>query len=403
MSPIKKLLYVGGGHADIPMIKAARKLGYFVITTGNRPEDLGHAHGDAYYPTDYSDPEAVLGLARRLDIDAVCPCCNDFSALSSAYVAENLGLAGHDSFATAQIIHHKDLYREFAHANGIRAPQAIGLDGIKQDACAIDDLKYPLIVKPVDLTGGKGISTVRDASMLKGALTRAFAISKSGRVVVEEYIEGSRHGMSAFVNDGKVVFHFTDNEYYHLNPYLVSGASAPSTVPAEAISELVSQSNTVVKLLNLKNGIFHIQFILQGDVPTIVEICRRPPGDLYVDLVRHATGVNYPEWIVRGFCGLDCSGLTQREVVGYYLRHCIMASRTGVLETIRFDPSIRNNVVDEMLWWQEGEEITDLLVAKFGIVFLKFNSQQELLARSDSMQELIQAVVKPDDLEPLGD
>ena len=313
MTDKKKLLIAGGGYADIPLIKAAKSLGYYVITSGNRPEELGHKVSDEYRPADFSDPEAMLDLARGIGIDAICPCCNDFSAISSAYVAEQLDLPGYDSYEISKLIHHKDSYRKFAIENGIPTPNAKGFDNFEDALSSIDDFRLPLIIKPVDLTGGKGITKINDQLEARDALEEAFAISKLGRVVVEEFIEGSRHGFSAFIRDGKVIFHFTDNEHYYLNQYMVSAASTPSTVPESVVKELVSQSEKISELLSLKTGIFHVQFILREDEPVIIEICRRPPGDLYIKLVEHATGVDYPSWIVRAFCGLDCSGLARKK------------------------------------------------------------------------------------------
>lgn len=391
MTDKKKLLLAGGGYADIPLILAAQKLGYFVVTSGNRPEELGHKVSDEYRAADFSDPEAMLELAKDLGIDAICPCCNDFSAISSAYVAEQLGLPGYDSYETSKLIHHKDSYRKFAIENGIPTPYAKGFGDFEEALSCIGDFHFPVIIKPVDLTGGKGITKINDQVEARVALEGAFAISKLGRVVVEEFIEGSRHGFSAFIRDGKVVFYFTDNEHYYLNPYMVSAASTPSTVPESAIMELVSQSEKISELLSLKTGIFHVQFILQDDNPIIIEICRRPPGDLYIKLVEHATGVDYPSWIVRAFCGLDCSELSQKEVDGYYLRHCIMASRTGRLDEVVIDPSIEDKIIDRMIWWQHGDQVDNHLVAKFGIVFIKFDSMGELLDKSEKMQEFIKA------------
>ena len=390
----KKLLLAGGGYADIPLIRSAQELGYYVISSGNRPDELGHEVADEYRAADFSDPEAMLALAKDLEIDAICPCCNDFSAISSAFVAEQLGLPGHDSYETTRLIHHKDSYRKFAIENGIPTPRASGFDDIESALSRIDDLRFPLIVKPIDLTGGKGITKINAKHEAPAALEQAFAISRSGRVVIEEFIDGSRHGFSAFIVDGNVVFHFSDNEYYYLNQYLVSAASTPTTVPASAVQNLVDQSEKISRLLALETGIFHVQFILHNDEPVIVEICRRPPGDLYIKLVEHATGIDYPSWIVKAFCGLDCSDLKQAGVDGFYLRHCIMASQAGVLESVEIDPAIEGNIIDRMMWWQPGDRIDNHLVAKFGIVFLKFASLNELLIKSEAMQNLIHARVK---------
>ena len=389
----KKLLIAGGGYAEIPLIKAAQKLDFHVITSGNRSEELGHQISDEYHPADFSDPEAMLELAKSLHIDAICPCANDFSAISSAYVAEQLGFPGHDSYETTKLLHHKDSYRKFSLSYGIPTPLAKGFEDIEGALLAVKNFRFPVIVKPVDMTGGKGISKIENISEARLALENAFSISRSKRIVIEEFIVGSRHGFSTFVRDGKVVFHFSDNEHYYKNPYMVSAASTPSVVPAEAIDLLVHQTEKIASLLSLKTGVFHVQFILSNNGPIIIEICRRPPGDLYIKFVEHATGVDYSSWIVKSSAGLDCSALTQKEVPGFFTRHVVMAGQAGFLREIVIDSEIEKNIIDQLMWWKPGDRIDNYLIAKFGIVFLKFDSMEEMLCKTDNMQTLIHANV----------
>ena len=132
---MKKMLIAGGGYADIPLIKAAKKLGYFVITSGNRPDDMGHPYADKVSLADFSDAEAILSVAKENKVDGICPCCNDFSALSAAYAAEKLGLPGHDTFEVTRLLHHKDLYRNFAREHQIPSPQAHAF-GSEEEAIA---------------------------------------------------------------------------------------------------------------------------------------------------------------------------------------------------------------------------------------------------------------------------
>lgn len=385
----KKLLIAGGGYADIPMIKAAKELGFYVITSGNRATDLGHCYSDECRLEDFSNEEAMLKLAETLQIDAICACCNDFSALSAAYVAEKMGLPGHDSYATAQIIHHKDRYREFALANGVPSPMAEGFESVEEAIGRLDAFRFPIIVKPVDLTGGKGISTVTECEDTRSALENAFMRSRAKRVVVEEFIEGSRHGLSTFIRNGHVVFYFNDNEYYYLNPYMVSAASTPGTVPASAIESLCKTSERIASILQLKTGIFHIQFILRGNEPIIIEICRRPPGDFYTRFVQIATGVDYPSYIVRAAAGIECDDLVQSNPTSCLTRHCVMTSRNGTVQNVGFDRSIQGNVVDQFMWWSVGDRIDDFLTQKLGIVFLKFDSIDEMRSKTEVMQDLI--------------
>jgi biotin carboxylase len=385
----KRLLVVGGGYADIPLILSAKKMGYHVISTGNRPDELGHHYSDEYCPADFSDPEAILSLAKRLNVSAICACCNDFSALSAAYTAEKLGLPGHDPLKTSQIIHHKDLYRQFAINHGIPTPQALGFTNLKDAVRGVESLPLPAIVKPVDLTGGKGITTITDMKQAKNAIKKAFAISRTKRIVIEEFINGSRHGFSIFLVNGRVAFFFSDNEHYFLNPYMVSAASVPSIAPPAVEKKLCAQSEKIASILSLKTGIFHIQYILQDDEPIIIEICRRAPGDLYIKLVELATGVDYPAWIIKASAGLDCSGLVHSEPKGFYTRHCVMASHAGKLKDIVFDPSLDNMIIDKMMWWEPNGIVTDILRSKFGIVFIKFSSQDEMIRTTERLHELI--------------
>ncbi|QHJ13587.1 Phosphoribosylamine--glycine ligase [Paraglaciecola mesophila] len=390
----KKLLIAGGGYADIPLVLAAQKLGFYVITSGNNPLDMAHEYSDETCLADFSNNELMLQVAISLKIDAICPCANDFSAISCAYVAERMNLPGHDSYLLAQKIHHKDSYREFALKHSIPSPNAMGfIDPIK----AVDNLKlfqFPVMVKPVDLTGGKGILKASSELEAKEAIKIAFEMSKTKRIVIEDFIEGTRHGFSAFIVDGKVAFNFLDNEHYFLNQYMVSAASTPSIVSSNVIAKLISYSEQIVHLMKLKDGIFHVQFILKDEQPIIIEICRRPPGDLYLNLVKLATSVDYSSYIIKAFTGGDCSELNQRNNEGFYSRHCIMADKAGTIDTVSIDTTVKSNIVKQYLWWHKGDEITEPLTHKLGIVFLKFNSLDEMLTKTNDMQNLIKVKVK---------
>ena len=388
----KRLLIAGGGFADIPMIQAARRLGFHVITSGNRPEDLGHRHSDECHLEDFSDRQAMLRLARALGIDAICASCNDFSALTAAYVAENLGLPGHDSLEIALVLHEKDRFREFSRRIGIPAPRAESF-GSLIDASGTS-VPFPVIVKPVDLTGGKGISVAGNRDELSAALALAFARTRAGRVVVEEFLGGSRHALSAFIRKRKVVFQFSDNEYYFRNPYLVSAASTPGDVPPAAVRDLCSNIEHIADLLELRDGIFHVQFMLTDSGPVIIEVCRRPPGDLYTRLVEMATGVAYPEFIVRAAAGMTCDAIAATDPIGYFTRHCVMPARNGRVVTVEVDDSISDKVVEQMMWWQVGDLVEDYLTHKLGIAFIQFASHAEMDELTRNMPDLIRTEVE---------
>jgi Biotin carboxylase len=389
MSTRRRMLLAGGSHSDIPMIKAARALGYHVTTSGNRPADLGHAYADAVRLADFSDRDAILRLAQELGVDAICASCNDFSALSCAWAAEQLGLPGHDSYDVARILHHKDLYRAFASENRIPTPRAHSCTNVEEAVGASAHLRWPLIVKPVDLTGGKGISVARDEAGLRAAAAAALAMTRAGRIVVEEFLEGSRHGFSCLIRRGAVVFHFEDNEHYFLNPYMVSAASTPADLPASAATELIALTERIAARLQLVDGLVHIQFIQTADGPVIIEICRRPPGDLYVDLVRHATGVDYPRLIVQAACGSGLERVTPTPVQGHFVRHCVMSRRSGTVANLHISPVVQDRIIDQTMWWKPGDKIEDVMTQKLGVLFLRFADADEFRDLGSRLQELV--------------
>lgn len=394
----KRLLLLGGGHAEIPMIKAAKELGWYVITTGNNRDGLGHPYADKTVFADFSDKEAMLELARNENVQAVCSGCNDFSLLSTVYVSEKLGLPGHDSYATSIEIHHKDKYRALATRLGIPTPRAITVRNEQEFEAAINALAFPIIVKPVDLTGGKGIHRANNLEEARTAYKDAASRTREDHIVVEEYVTGTNHGFSAMLVKGKVAFAFADNEQYFMNKYMVSGANSPTTTPAAGLAKLRDYCERIARELKLVDGILHIQYIEKADgTPVIIEICRRAPGDLYIKFVQYATGIDYPKFIVMAETGEDISGIQDKPTQGYWLRHCIMPGpeikKGDTAREVVFDPEIQGNIVDKLLWYTPGETIADTLLYKAGIVFFKFNTLAEMEDKTARMTDLVKIAI----------
>ena len=400
-SPLKKLLLLGGSHAEIPLIQAAQSLGWYVISTGNNRDGLGHPYADKTVFADFSNKDAMLELARSEDVQAVCSGCNDFALLSTVYVCEKLGLPGHDSYATSLEIHHKDRYRALATRLGVPTPRALvvrnavtGPNNADFEA-AIAQLTFPIIVKPVDLTGGKGIHRANNPEEAHTAYKDACSRTRQDHIVVEEFVQGSNHGFSAMLVKGKVAFAFADNEQYFMNKYLVSGANTPSTSGGETLAKLREYSERIAQELNLVDGILHIQYIEKADgTPVIIEICRRPPGDLYIKFVKYATGIDYPKTIVMAETGEDISGIADVPTQGYWLRHCIMSDREGTVRDVTFAPEVQGNIVEKFLWHKPGEAINDILTYKAGIVFFKFDSLEEMVDKTSRMPQLAKIVIE---------
>ncbi len=388
---MKKILILNGSHSEVPLIMEAKKLGYYVITTGNNKELVGHQYSNQYIYGDYSDKDKMLEIAVQNSIDAICSCANDFGAISAAYVAEKLKLPGHDSYITTELLHEKDKFKLFAKENNIQTPVADIYDNLEEAVRAKDLYQYPMIIKPVDLTGGKGVSKVNDSFEYILAIKEALKKSRKGRVVVEKFIKGTYHSFSTFLVDGKVIAYFSDNEYSYINPYFVATSGGPAKNVNKVKELLIHQVELIAEILQLVNGVFHMQYVMdENGVPYIIDITRRCSGDIYTEPVEHATGIPWAKWIVMSESGFSKSVFMERgEQVKFCGRHCIMADRNGKIKTIKISDELEKNIYKKFLWWKEGDIIEDYLTYKAGILFMEYESEGEMLERIANIKKLI--------------
>lgn len=387
---MKKLLIAGGSHSDIPLIRAAQALDYYVITTGNRPEDIGHRYSNRTILADFSDKEAMLSLAERLEIDAICSSSNDFSIISSAYVAQNLSLPGFDDFSTTVRLHHKDQFRDLAKGIGLPRVRSISFDFAKGDKLLVEDLNFPMMVKPVDLTGGKGIHKVHNQAELLKAVELALSISRLNCIVIEEFFEGSLHSYSTFIKGGKVIFDYTDNEFSFLNPYLVSTSTSPALVRESVLRNMRFETEKLALALNLVDGILHAQFLADGDQFRIIEYTRRMPGDFYSLPVKMSTGFDQAGAIIAQCCGVPIAAPIISSQSKFVSRHCAMASGPGIFAGVNISAAIAGKIVDQFDLKAIGDKIENPLVDKTAIYFLQYEDAHEMNELNQSINQLIQ-------------
>ncbi len=375
------------------MIEAARSLGCTVITSGNRSDDYGHRLADAVHLEDFSDREAMLALSRRLKIDAICPSANDFSMISCAYVAEKLGLPGYDSYKTTLTLHHKDRFRALSKKLGLSSPSHRAFCSPEVAPRDIEDLCFPLIVKPIDLTGGKGICRIDRFDELQAAIQNAFSFSRAKRIVIENFFNGTLHSYSSIIKNQKVIFDFSDNEFSFINPYTVTTSTTPARVSKNILSAIREETEKLARALNLVDGILHAQFLATHNDFRIIEFTRRPPGDLYAIPVEQTTGVNPAKLAILPFLGESPRAPTSKAETVYFSRHCLMADQNGIFKGSIVAAEIQNNVVDQLILAEPGRRISNYLNERLGLFFLRYHSQSEMQKKTSRINQLIRAEI----------
>lgn len=377
---MKKALLLCASHNDLGLIWSLRKLGFYVLATGNVPGLIGETYVDEYIQADYSDKELILGIAEREKVDVICHCCNDFGVYTAAYVAEKLGLPGYDSYGTTLTLNNKDRFKQFAAANGIMTPRAEMFTDRQAARGYIKGAAYPLIVKPVDCSAGNGIHKAENAEEAEWAVEEAFGKSRAGRIVIEPYIKGTQHGFCTFLHDRKVVAHCSNNEYSIVNPYRVEIDTFPADNDREVSAVLIGQIERMAELLSLHDGIFHLQYIADANgMPQIIEVMRRAIGNMYWYPAKKLTGFDWNYWEVRARCGLSCEDVpTGCRQEGFYAYKTILAPGNGRIKSVAIPDKYQRNLMDMVLLKEVGDDITHHESEPVGFLFLNFRARDEM-------------------------
>lgn len=395
-----RVLILNGSHAEIPLILAAQKLNFEVVTTGLLSDGQGHTLADRYVPADFSDSQAILEIARDLQVVGIVAGCNDFAAITAARVAQIMKLPGHDDLETTLVLHHKDRFRALMKELCLPAINARAVRDFQEARDAFASFGGPVMVKPVDLTGGKGMSMCRDASELATAVDLAFAKTRSEHVIIEQYVEGSHHGFSCFIENQQVRWWFADDEQYFLNPFLVAGTSCPTSLSKSEIEAVFHAAESIASHLGLIDGLLHLQVVSSDDRVFVLEACRRCPGDLYPEFVRLATDWDYAKAVLQSELGMKVSMPSHHRRVRHVVRHCAMASHGGNFEGIEIAEAIRNRVVNRFAIVEPGSAIVDHWTQKPEILFLEFDSQDEMRAHLRERESDIVVAVEDASREP---
>ena len=205
---MKKLLILGGSSYIVPVIKMAREMGIYVITCDYLPNNIAHRYSDEYRNVSTIDKEAVLAVAQELKVDGVMAFACDSGVVSAAYTAEKMGLPFQGSYESVSILQDKGLFRKFLRDNGFNSPQFKRYVDAKLAYQERDLFHWPVIVKPVDSAGSKGVTRVDSPDELQAAISASLEYSHGGAFIIEEFLtfDGYHSSSDIFTVDGNLVF-----------------------------------------------------------------------------------------------------------------------------------------------------------------------------------------------------
>ncbi len=395
----KRILFLGGAASQIPPIKYAKEQGHYVITCDYLPNNPGHAYADEYYNISTTDKEAVLVLAKKLDLDGIVAYASDPSAPTQAYVGNKLGLPS-NPYESVLILSHKDLFRDFLKKNNFNVPKSASFYSLTKAKKWLAEVKMPIIVKPIDSSGSKGVRKIETIDAFQSAFEYALQFSKERKVIVEEFLlrDGYQIGGDGFVVNGQLVFWGLTNTHFDklCNPLVPAGGSLPSVFNKPKLDAIYCETQRLLTLLNIKAGALNFEFQYdKNDNFMILEVGARNGGNRIPELINYATGVNMIKYTVDAALGLDCSDLEIKEVKGFYSYYAVHSHQNGKIKDICYNDEIKKNIIEKSIYINVGEAVKKFngSDSTVGIVIMKFSSQDEMLKKMDNINKYIQVEI----------
>ena len=386
---MKKLMLLGGSRYLIPVIKEAHKLGIYVITCDYLPDNEAHKISDEYRNISIIEKDEVLEVAQQMQIDGIMSFACDPGVVTAAYVAEKMGLPFQGSYQSTSILQDKGLFRKFLIDNNFNCPHAKRYTDKKAPFDDIDYFNWPVIVKPVDSAGSKGVKKVDSPDNLAEAIEIAVEGSHNGAFIVEDFLtfEGFHSSADLFTVNGKLEFVSYSDQLFDKeadNPYTPSYIIWPSSMKKEHQDLLTNETQRLMDLLGMDTGIYNIETCVgNGGKPYIMEVSPRGGGCKIAELQRMAYGVDLIENEVRKAVGMPVENVKQTKCDGYWCEMVVHARphESGILQSVWVDDDIREKylkVVD--LAAKSGDIVKPFTGANMalGDMFFRFDSREEL-------------------------
>lgn len=388
----KRLLLLGGLRYLLPVIDAAHKQGYYVITCDYIPNNIAHQYSDEYHNVSIVDKEAVLDLAQELHIDGIMSFAVDPGVITAAYVQEKMHLPG-NPYDSVCILQNKDRFRKFLTSHKFNVPKSKCFFSMEKALSNGRNFHWPVIVKPTDSAGSKGVTRVDKYKDLESALENAFKFSIAHKVIIEEFIaqQDCSSDSDCFSVDGKLKFVSFSAQRFDkgaANPYTPSAYSWPSTMSYRQKKELTSELQRLISLLGMKTSIYNVETRIGiNRKPYIMEVSPRGGGNRLSEMLYYATGTDLITNAVRTAVGDNIINLDQKSYEGYWAEVILHSNRDGKFSEVKIDDSILPNVIETDLWVKQDHIIKNFNGANdaIGTLVLRFDSNKKL---SDFMEKL---------------
>lgn len=387
------ILILGAAHYQVPVIREAVKQGFHVISCSYRSTDPGHQYAQLHYDVDISDKDAVYNLAKKIQPDYILGHVSETAVHTAVHVSQRLGLPG-PSVETVKLLIEKDRFRKFQKMNGFAHPSFVVLKESEIKTSAVKKLSFPVVVKPVDACGSRGVVRINEIIEFKNAAQYALSYSKQKIIIVEEVIKqlGPQITGDGFMHNGHLEFIFLGDHYIH------SGSKYPvaySTAWPTRISDVEQRRiGLEAERLLLKAGYTDGPFNIDGRLGLdnrihIIEIAPRNGGNYVSQCTYYATGVNLEECQLKQIQGREPD--FERTKSGYSANYILHSHTEGIFRDLNVSDELNRFINKQHILIGKGEKVNIYrnLGDALGVLLFEFDSHIQMRDTLDFIHDYV--------------
>ena len=390
MTGMKKILLLGGSSQQLVAIRAAKELNYYTVLCDYLPDNPGQYEADKFYGVSTTDIEAVYEIAKAEQVSGILAYASDPAALPAAIVAERLGLPTNPA-KSVEILGLKYPWRKFLHNNGFACPNFFSFDPltpINEIKKKAQDFTFPIVVKPTDSSGSKGVTRLDDWDGLEKAIRWADEYSRNKILLIEEFIQRSYPyviGGDIFVWDGKIVLYGEMDCLRDTlrSPLIPIGKKKPSGLNKKQEEIVHRELQRVVTALGIRFGEMNIEILLDKDDNVhFLELGPRAGGNMIPIQLSDAFGIDLVKANVQAAMGVkpDFVNRPVNALSGCYMHYVLHSYEAGAFNGIEIDESIKKFIYREVIYKKPGDKVEafDGAGKALGIMFLHFDTVDEM-------------------------
>lgn len=307
---MKKLAIIGASYLQEPLIRTAKEMGIETHVFAWAANDVGEKIADHFYPISIVEKEKILEVCREIGINGICSIASDLAMLTVNYVADQMGLTGNSMQATEKSTNKHQMRLAF-EKRGDPSPRSVQVDASTDLSTLSFD--YPIIVKPTDRSGSRGIFKLNDANGLAEAVQASIDQGFEKKALIEEFAEGQEYSVE-FVSFGGIHKFLAMTKKYTTNAphFIETGHLQPAPVDPDCLARVRAVVSHALDTLEIRNGASHSEVkIDQTGKIRIIEIGGRMGGDFIgSDLVRLSTGYDFVRAVIQIALGEEPDDLT---------------------------------------------------------------------------------------------